>query len=355
MTSRTQIRLLAAAFLAVVAWPASAAPTFSSLVIFADSLGDTGNNAYVFDNVPGPWPVGARTATPIPNDSFVPTFPYASDRYSNGPVWVEGLAAGLGLSAQASLLGGTNFAFGGARSGPAGSSFPFSLLDQVSLFLGGVPGGMAPSSALYVVEGGGNDARDTFEEAASIALGGGDPTALIAGAAFAFASNIGSIISELELAGARDILLATVPDIGLTPAVRSFGLGGMALGSAIASAMNDALYAMLAGLTPSMTDGIRILDLYGLVDDVVAHPGDYGLTDVIDACAASQACIDNPDTTFFWDGIHPTTVGHAILARAALRTIPEPGTVLLIAIAAFALLSFELRRRVGTNLREKAA
>src|SRR5699024_158155 len=50
--------------------------------------------------------------------SLIAMAPYASGRYSNGPVWAEQLAADLDLSAAPSLLGGTDFAFGGARSGP---------------------------------------------------------------------------------------------------------------------------------------------------------------------------------------------------------------------------------------------
>jgi len=99
---------------------------------------------------------------------------YASDRYSNGPVWVEQLADGLGLSATASRLGGTNYAYGGARTGPAGSPFPFSLVDQLSTYLGST-GGAASPDALYIVAGGGNDARDAFVLAAA----GGDPLPLI--------------------------------------------------------------------------------------------------------------------------------------------------------------------------------
>jgi outer membrane lipase/esterase len=187
-----------------------------------------------------------------------------------------------------------------------------------------------------VISGGGNDARDAF----ALAAGGGDPTSLIA----AYASDIGSIITDLETAGAHDILLVNVPDIGMTPAIRAYGASGMALASWVAGAMNTALNSMLGTLSPAMTDGIRVLDTFTLVDDIVADPAAFGMTDVTSACAFSQACIDNPDTTFFWDGIHPTTAGHAILARAALRTVPEPGTVLLIAIAALALLAFRPRR-----------
>ena len=111
---------------------ATQALPFSSLVVFGDSLSDSGNNAIVIDTQiapPGTPPGTLRTPTPIVSPSFIPSLPYASNRYSNGPVWVEQFAAKLGLSALPSVLGGTNYAFGGARTGPAGSSFPFSLTD----------------------------------------------------------------------------------------------------------------------------------------------------------------------------------------------------------------------------------
>lgn len=309
------------------AFPGSARADYLNLFAFGDSLADSGNNAAVLDILSGS-PGSLRTATPIPSPTFIPDYPYVSNRYSNGPVWVEQFAAALGLSAQPSVLGGSDFAFGGARSGPSGSSFPYSMLDQVQFFLAAT-GGVIPSSALYVVEGGGNDARDAF----AVAAGGGDPSALIAG----FANDIGTIIAELDSAGPRDILLANVPDIGLTPAIRAFGAPAMALGSGIATAMNDALYAMLGGLPPSVSGDIHLLDLYGLLDQIVADPAAFGLTDVTDACAYSPSCIADPSGTFFWDGIHPTTAGHDILAQAALRTIPEPATVALLGIGLIGL------------------
>ena len=133
-TARRVARLLACMLVAsglCGAAPAGALP-FTQLFVFGDSLSDSGNVALAL----GP---GVRTPTPIPDNSFIPTAPYASsDRFSNGPVWAER----LGLPALPSLAGGTDFAFGGARTGPTGLTPP-SLRDQVTTFLT-VTGGVAP-------------------------------------------------------------------------------------------------------------------------------------------------------------------------------------------------------------------
>lgn len=319
--------------LALAAWlPASVtALPYTNMFVFGDSLADTGNNAFVLDNVlaPGLPPGTLRTPTPVPAPSFIPDYPYASNRYSNGPLWTEYFAASLGLSSTASFIGGTNLAFGGARSGPAGSTFPFSLLDQVSMFLSGT-GGFAPSNALYIVQGGGNDARDAFATAAS----GADPNPIISG----YALNISSIITTLESAGAQNILLWNIPDIGKTPAIQSLGSASAGLASNLAMAMNGAVDTLLGAHA-----GLHRFDAFSLVDQIFNDPAAFGLADATSACATDLACIADPSQTFFWDGIHPTTAGHAIFAQVALAAIPEPGTVLLIGVGLFLLV---WRRRV---------
>jgi outer membrane lipase/esterase len=337
MNRGVQNFLAATVILAATLGTAQALP-FTELVVFGDSLADSGNNAFIFDNVvapPGTPPGTLRTPTPISSPGFIPTFPYASNRYSNGPVWVEKFAADLGLSAQASVTGGTNFAFGGARTGPLGSSFPFSLSDQVSFFLN-ASGGSAPASALYVVEGGGNDARDAF----ALAAGGGNPTPVIA----AYAANTASIVTRLEGAGARDIILANVPDLGNAPAIRALGAPAEAEATALAMAMNADLDSVIANLPMVAGADLRLLDLFGLEDRVVADPGAFGLTDATSACAFSATCIADPSGTFFWDGIHPTTAGQDILAGEALLLVPEPNSLVLLAIGLLALSAMRLRR-----------
>ncbi len=317
--------------LTLVSGTASALP-YSNLVIFGDSLTDSGNNAIVIDTQlapPGTPPGTLRTPTPIDSSAFIPSFPYASDRYSNGAVWVEQLAAKLGLSAAPSVLGGTNFSFGGARTGPAGASFPFSLTDQVQLFLGGT-GGAAPGDALYIVAGGGNNARD----AAQLALGGGDPTAIIEG----YVNDIATILTQLSGAGANDILLVNIPNIGLTPAIQSFGAGAAAGVSALAAGMNAALNGALASLLPALSSDVKVFDFFSSFTNVIANPGAFGLTDVTSACGFVAACLADSDTTLFWDGIHPTTVGHTLIADAVFASaIPEPSSLVLVLVAGFVL------------------
>lgn len=328
------LRVATAAFLLQFgsAWAAA----YSNIFVFGDSLADSGNNAYFFDNYT-PYS-GMRTPTPL-SEPLIPTLPYASNRYSNGPVWTEYFAAALGLSAQAALTGGTNFAFAGARTGPAGSSFPYSMTDQVGMFLTGT-GGFAPSSALYVVEGGGNDARDVL-----LAAGGGaDPMPLIAD----YAGSMANIIRALALAGGDQFLVWNVPDIGKIPymlAVDALYPGTSAYASMLAAAMNMALASALSTLDADILDGIHLFDAYKMMDDVAANPGAFGFVDASTPCAMSPACISNPSAYFFWDGIHPTTAGHALMARLSVAEIPEPQTLLLLALALIALAAFRRRPR----------
>jgi phospholipase/lecithinase/hemolysin len=307
--------LVAAVFLfSGAAW----ATPYSGLYVFGDSLADSGNNAAVIDAYLG----GGRTPTPL-SQPLIPTLPYASNRYSNGPVWVEYLAASLGLSAQPALLGGTNFAFGGARTGPAGSSFPYSMTDQVGMFLGAT-GGFAPGSALYVVEGGGNDARDVL----AAAMANLDPTSLI----HAYATNMANILMTLSLAGADQFLVWNIPDIGKIPAIAALGGTASTDASFLVSQMNQALALALASLPTDVTDGIHLFDAFQAFNDIVADPGAFGLSDVTHSCAMSAACVNDPTGYLFWDGIHPTTAGHEAMARLAMAEIPEPQTILLLAI-----------------------
>lgn len=306
-----------ALMLAALTSPLALAGPYDSLVVFGDSLSDDGNN----------FAAGLYDPTQIITDnSYIPTYTYASHVYSNGPVWATDFASLIGVSLAPSLTGGTDYAFGGATTGPAGSSFPYSLLDQTAMYVAGA--GSVSANSLFVVAGGGNDAR-----AALVAIqGGADPTTTITNEAISFATNIGTIVTELQNKGAQHIIVWDTPNLGLAPAVASDGPVVADGASFLAASMNSALTSALAGR------GVSIFDIYGLGTTIAADPAAYGFSNVSDACGAVTGA--NCDQYAYWDGIHPTAATHEIIANSMLAVaapIPEPETWLLMLIGMFSI------------------
>jgi outer membrane lipase/esterase len=106
----------------------------------------------------------------------------------------------------------------------------------------------------------------------------------------------------------------------------------------LANAMNIALVATLDPIAD-----VRIFDVAGLIAQAIAAPLDFGMANVSDACAANLATCD-PSSWLFWDGIHPTSGGHAMLAQAMVSLVPEPGSLALIALALGPALLITRRR-----------
>jgi outer membrane lipase/esterase len=122
-----------------------------------------------------------------------------------------------------------------------------------------------------------------------------------------------------------------VPDLGKAPAVLAAGPLASTLGTTIASTMNNALLAGI-GSDPD----IKLFDVFGLVSNVIADPGAFGLSNVTDACAQFVDC--DPSKFLFWDGIHPTSAAEAIISDAIeALVVPEPSTLTLLAVALFTL------------------
>ncbi len=294
--------------MALASFPAAAIP-YTSMVVFGDSLSDSGNNAIL---------LGGSQAQTITGNTYVPGAPYAtaasSGTFSNGPVWASDAASALGVPLTPSLSGGTNFAFGGATTGGPGP-IP-NLLVQASQYLTSTSN-TASSSALYVVAGGGNDARAALS---AIAANPSSAPATIAATAASFATNILTIVNELNLAGAQHIVVWDTPNLGLAPAVVAGG--GAALGTLLAEDMNADLAALLAGKTDVST-----FDIFGLGTSIALDPSAYGFTNVTDACGAVAGA--NCNTYAYWDGIHPTAAAHLVIADAfvdEVTGVPEPST-----------------------------
>ena len=331
-------KLVAAALLAGAASTASAV---DRLVIFGDSLSDTGNAAAL---------VGINGAQVVTGNSYIPGQPYASGQFTNGDVWAKTFANALGLGSFAqpwlTSPGGSNYAFGGARVATDGVDQPPSLSTQVGQFLGN--SGVMPNT-LFVLEGGGNDARDALQAAAAA---GGDPAttaAVITFAATTYAQKIGDLVDQLQAApGAQEIVVWNVPNLALAPAVTIQGPGAIFLADLVVQAMNAALAARLA----SESD-LLLFDVFGVQNSFTANAASLGLANVTDACGAVPNC--DPSTYLFWDGIHPTSAGHALLAQAMLdqtglvAAVPEPETYALLLAGLATVGVFSRRRKQRTR------
>ncbi len=291
------------------------ASAYSNMYVFGDSLSDSGN-------------VFAATS------GAIPSAPYSNGRFSNGPTYADNLFGILGFGTLTpSLLGGNNFAFGGATAAPGtfAGPLPTDLGTQVTNFRN-LAGG-ADANALYVVWAGANDLRAATAVTAPTVIN----NAL---------TGVSSAITGLYAEGARNFLVMNLPNLGLTP--EAIGAGAEAVGGAsfLSASYNSGFNSVINGLRSGLVgEDIRTLDTFSLLNTVVANPAAYGFTNVTSNCLASgPAC--TPDSYLFWDTIHPTARGHQLIANAAYSVVavPEPETYAMM-LMGLGLLGFVARRR----------
>ncbi|MFL5283870.1 MAG: SGNH/GDSL hydrolase family protein [Rhodopila sp.] len=298
-------------------------PAYSAIYAFGESLSDAGNLSISTSTGGVPFP-----ASP----------PYFSEQYgstkaavfSNGPTWVQDLSLALGLGTlKPSLAGGTDFAYGGAETGstPQDPSNPpiqaVSLQAQYAQFRLAEPN---PSpNALYTLSIGANDINNIL---ATNGLSAAQQTADV----MSSVANEINFIKQLVAAGATNLLVLDVPDLGKTPNVisgRVNGSTGSAALTAEASQLSSQYDAALISQLGTIAGvNAHVIDAYGLIDNAVANPSAYGLTNTTtpvwsgsytNASSGTLATTSTAaqDQYLFWDQLHPTETGHQLLAGTA--------------------------------------
>jgi len=294
-----RIRLLCAAAAVGLAGPAAAqeASPFSRVVVFGDSISDGG--AYAAKA-----PAGAGSFTTNPD-----------------PIWVETIAAGLGLDLTPRAAGGTNYAEGGARVaqtrpiGPGGLTRK-PVVNQVDSYL--ADGGVFGRDTLVIIQGGGNDVF--FTQSNGLDFTDAD-LAVLDNAAQALADQL----RRIDEAGEATIVTTSVPRF---------------------EAFNSRYEAKIGASGAN----VLFVDIAGLIAEIEANPGEFGIVNVTDpACRGSAVesftCLPDsyvtPDanrTYLFADGVHFTGVVHEIEAGAVLAALRAPNQVGQLPLAAQATL-----------------
>jgi phospholipase/lecithinase/hemolysin len=299
MVRRSLWLFTAIAALAFMSAAAHAATSpYDAIYVFGDSYCDVGN-------------IYAAT------NGATPPAPYYNGRFSNGPIWIDHVAGAWGLPIKASLLGGTDYAFGGAYvtiPENVADSIPPSVPQQVALYLSSVNNHADPN-ALYVIEGGGNDilAAITANNASVESL------------AFQIALGISESELALRRAGARHFLIPDLLDVGQLPAASA----NTNFASSASVATNNALDFFLG--SEELLEGIHIyrINVFSLFHDVAQDGTHFGFTDVTHPCLnpviVPLVVCANPYITLFWDEEHPTSFGHAFFAVTVEANLgPKP-------------------------------
>lgn len=337
------VPVLAICLLGFAPLPSAAATVYSNFYAFGDSLSDAGNDYNLT--------VGDLPRSP----------PYFFGHFSNGLTWADDVSKSLNFGAFApSRKGGFNYAYGGAtasRNVPGSHPEIPTIGTQVNTYL---KSGSADPKALYSVWIGANDVIDALIDISKLKnpLSVDDAKAELTG-------SVAAEISALQLlvgAGANHILVGLLPDIGLIP---RFNMTQEALGRELSIYYNTLLRTEADLLIPS--SDLTYFDAFKLIDDAVADPSAFGLTNVSSACytggftGGGTTCKD-PDDYLFWDELHPTRIGHLAVANLALDAlgigsiapVPLPSGLPLygVALTTLGLISLVWRRGAVRRARQ---
>ncbi|MEY2550763.1 MAG: trimeric autotransporter adhesin [Verrucomicrobiota bacterium] len=301
------------------------APAFSKIVLFGDSLSDTGNVRDRTDSKSGgtvKYPSG--------------TFNYSDGRWTNSSdtdpgsatyvgVWHEQLARTfLNIPAATfSLGGGSNYAFGGATtnngthqetvvSPPLFGDVTITIDDMGRQMDDYLASHAIDPSALYVVWGGGNDLFND-DSATNVTATAARATALM---------------TRLANAGAKYIMVPNVPPLGLIPQYAADSAKQRSLSRAAVDYRQELSADLTAALASLTAQGKSItlypLDVWTNTVRVMTYPSRYGFTN-LGTAAQGQSSV-NPDQYLFWDQKHPTTAGHYWTAKGANDALTLPFT-----------------------------
>lgn len=322
--SRVKLLMTAAA---IVAATAMAAPANAQrVVVFGDSLSDSGN-------------VSAITG------GFVPGSPLG--RWSTGYNWVDllygpswGLAFKLGGAPTGNISGNVNYAVGGAYAGT--NNLGSSVAPGTPLAPGQLPGTdqeialfgflngfshttFAPTDTATIWSGA-NNAFYSLGFVKAAMLTPAAAAAYLSGAATTAATNeINNITGNTQPTGliplgAKKIVVLNLPDLGTLPGIANQGTSASQGGTLFTGVFNGTLSAGLSGVAAANpTVNIIQADIFSAFKVIAANPAAFGFTNLTTGCLFTGGAACNglafADSTNALGAVHPTQAAYALIAR----------------------------------------
>jgi phospholipase/lecithinase/hemolysin len=306
---------------------AAATMTADHVVVFGDSLSDTGR-------------AHALTGGRIPESP-----PYAPRRFSDGKVWIDHVRRSF------ERAGGTvqNYAIGGATSVGI-------VHGQVAEYA--LRGDRRPNMAAVIFA-----SHNDLKLIADARRGGSIGRAIADEAARSVARSIETHARTLKELGIDKFVIFDAVDLGKIPRYTEEAPHRAPYASRASRIFNETLGRVLRRLT---SDGMEVEKIaFGeLFEDALANPAKYGLTNVTDRCLRPDGTIcPKPGEYLFWDNQHPTAAAHWHLAmvvgeqlrpagatmqvQMASAPIPIPAPLALL-VAGLGALALTSRRRRAT-------
>lgn len=313
------IGAIAMAFaLAAPAQAGRSTPQYTSLTVFGDSLVDAGN---IFTLTGGRSPAASAG--------------YFNGRWTNGYDWTDHLSLQLfGTPTEASLRGGTNFAYGGAQAGTK-SGVP-DLVEQLAEYDARRLSGLAVDpNGLYVLNFGGNDVFRAPDDATAA-------EAWLRESAATYANGI----QQLNNAGVRNLLITGYPVRGDPLSLDAEGY----------------LTEELAKLNLAADTTLFRFSYLDFFARVGTDPSSLGLpaqrTDITCRAAGAAAIAGGCEGIFSFDGTHPSAPVQYALYRDIERQfdlvagdVPEPATWGMMIVGVGAVGGGLRRRRSAVRVR----
>lgn len=357
---------------------AAQAQPLNAVIVFGDSLSDSGNVADLQNRQVAPhlqYPEGTNFST---NPDWVWT--QHVEQFHGGPGEHRSLEEG-----------GTNYAMGGAcistePGSTKGCNEQGSVQQQMVRHFAAY--GRAHPDSLYIIWGGSNDLNLVGSQGSLTAVGQalslGSPSAITESVHMLsnHLNNLSRIskkaaldylkqIKFLQDQGAKKIIVLNMPPVGLAPGVRQISetlsnppasleilISGLVSGDPnlgrISTFINgnavDKFNQTLVDGLKNIDHGIIAIDVYSLFQKITRHPEDYGFTNIIQAACHqtpvfnsgfselrffNDACgpagdeysypyayeQDTNSTHLFADNLHPSGAANRILADLVITTI----------------------------------